>query len=349
MGWHGYFSRHNIELFIMKVVADENIPQIQHYCADLGELLLKPGRNITRDDVFDADVLLVRSTTKVDKLLLRDTPVKFVGSTVAGLDHLDIEYLNTQNIKWFAAEGCNAVAVSEYVVCVVAALQKKLLLPQKNLRAAVIGVGRIGSLVVNKLRDLGFEVLTCDPFYDLTPLADIGDVDLISIHTPLTHGGPFPTFHLIEKNFLARQKENTVLLNAGRGSVVNVADLKIYGKHLQWCLDVFENEPSIDPEIVEAATIATPHIAGHTVQAKLRGLEMVYKEMLKQNIISIEKNFKYPEKTLHVADKSDWREFALKVYDPFQTTLQFKSQTQPFDELRKEVQERYEFNYILKV
>src|SRR4029078_10186423 len=109
-----------------------------------------------------------------------------------------------------------------------------------------------------------------------TPLDEISNVDFITLHTPLTRSGEHPTFHMIEKNFLKRQKPGWVLLNTGRGSVIDFSDLRQYGKHLHWCLDVWENEPNIDLDVLNKTYLGTPHIAGHTVQSKLRAIEMIY-------------------------------------------------------------------------
>lgn len=343
----------------MKIVADENIPNIEHYFGGQGELLLKPGRLITRDDLFDADMLLVRSVTKINELLLHNTPVKFVGSTVAGLDHIDTEYLERSGIRWCAAEGCNARSVAEYVVCVIAALKQQGYLNERELRAAVIGVGQIGRLVVDHLQALGFEVLQCDPLrasteadFKSSALEDILECDLISIHTPLTHHGKFPTHHLIEKEFLKRQKPNAILLNAGRGAVINFSDLKKYGSELHWCLDVFENEPMIDLEVLERAAIATPHIAGHSVESKLRGVEMVYRAVLALGLLMASpKQFSYPEKIISFHDKKvDWREVVLKIFDPVATSSSMKKNllmgTDTFDGLRQKFVERHEFGFV---
>lgn len=343
----------------MKIVADENIPNVEHYFSDHGELLLKPGRLITRDDLFDADMLLIRSVTKVNRLLLHDTPVKFVGSTVAGLDHLDTEYLDQAGVDWYAAEGCNATSVAEYVVCAIAALQKNGYLQHEKLRAAVIGVGSVGRLVVDCLKVLGFDVLQYDPFraraeknFPATKFEAIRDCDLICIHTPLTRSGDFPTYHFIDEPFLKRQKPNSVLLNAGRGAVISSADLKQDGLHLNWCLDVFENEPVIDLSVLERAVIATPHIAGHSVQSKLRGLEMVYRAAFSRGVLSgSPKLFSYPEKELSFQHRLvDWREVVLAIFDPMVTSASMKKNllegTESFDTLRKKFVERYEFGFV---
>lgn len=198
----------------MKIVADENIPCLDYYFRNGHELILKPGRQIHQQDVVDADILLVRSVTPVTKALLQDSSVKFVGSTTTGFDHLDLDYLKANHIEWEVAKGCNATAVVEYVLSVIAALQQQERLAFSGKRAGVIGAGRIGSEVIHKLKILGFEVLACDPLraqvdpnFISTPLAEIMDVDFISLHTPLTCSGQYSTFHMIDKDFLRRQKK----------------------------------------------------------------------------------------------------------------------------------------------
>lgn len=353
----------------MKIVADENIPLVDHYFGSYGELLLKPGRLITRDDLFDADILLVRSVTRVNKLLLHDTPVKYVGSTTAGADHMDTEWLDQSGIKWGVAPGCNATAVAEYVVCVIAALQKQDLLMQSKPRAAVIGVGYVGRLVVKNLKALGFEVLECDPLradkekdFCHTAVENIQDVDFISVHTPLTKHGKFATYHLIDKEFLTRQKSGCVLLNAGRGEVVSFKDLKQYGKHLTWCLDVWEDEPHIDLEVLRLASIATPHIAGYTIESKIRGIEMIYQHAIDIGIVKSAPGMPEllsakPAKLSVIPAQSSvmpakagiqfWQDKVLSVYDPRTTSEHMKNSLltgkESFDHLRKTFPERHEF------
>ncbi len=340
----------------MKIVADENIPAIADYFGSCGELLLKPGRMITRADLLDADILLVRSITCVDEALLHDTTIKFVGSATAGADHLDKEWLDKAGICWSVATGNNAEAVAQYVVCVVAALQKQGLLVGPKLRAAVIGVGNVGCLIVDKLKALDFEVLQYDPLraenetdFVSTSWDQLDNLDLISVHTPLTLTGQYPSYHLIEKNFLMRQKPGCVLLNAGRGAVVAFDDLRQYGKHLHWCLDVWEYEPKINSEILTAALIATPHIAGYSEQAKLRGIQMMYQAAVKYGFVSALANdhgLSQVEDLL--TNKNNWQDIVLDVYDPRLTSQLMKTmllnQPEYFDHLRKNFPLRHEFS-----
>jgi erythronate-4-phosphate dehydrogenase len=344
----------------MQIVADESIPLIRDYFGVYGEVVTKPGREIKRADLLTADILLVRAVTTVNEQLLQNTKVRFVGSVTAGADHLDSEWLNQAGIVWNVASGCNAAAVAEYIVSVIAYLQKKDFLPQKKCRAGVIGVGHAGKRVADKLHALNFEVILCDPlraeqeknFYS-TPIEQLADLDLITLHVPLIRLGPYPTYHFIEKQFLERQKNNCVLINTSRGEVIHSDDFKCYGKHLIWCLDVFENEPVIDREVYQPAVIATPHIAGYSVQSKFRGIEMIYQAACQHKIIHPKsmKEIKYPTQELSLNNTDmDWRDVILKIYDPSSTTQEMKQALMEnenvFDELRKKFQKRNEFAYI---
>ncbi|HSW93158.1 MAG TPA: 4-phosphoerythronate dehydrogenase [Gammaproteobacteria bacterium] len=329
----------------MKIVADENIPLVEHYFGESGELILKSGRAIQRSDVIDADILLVRSVTRVDETLLKNTAVKFVGSATSGADHLDTVWLDQEKIRWCIAAGCNAMAVAEYVICVIAALQKMDYLRHQKIRAGVVGVGRIGSLVAEKLAYLGWEIVLCDPFRkDIlsTPFEELADLDFITFHTPLTRTGLYPTYHLVQKNFLEKQKKNCILLNAGRGDVFSFEALKQYGRDIKWCLDVWEGEPIIDQTVLENALIATPHIAGYSRQGKIRGTDMIYQQAMQQTVSEII----YPTRTFSVSTAKDWRDVVLNIFDPVVTTNAMKKNPEHFDELRKKYADRDEFGFV---
>ncbi len=339
----------------MKIVADENIPLLENYFGGASQLVLKSGRTITQADLVDADILLIRSVTKVSEQLLKNTSVKFVGSTTSGADHLDTDWLNANHIKWSVASGCNAMAVAEYVICVIAALQKMNFLMDKKIRAAVVGVGKIGQLVVEKFKLLGFDVVMCDPFRDDLPVTafnELTDFDIISFHTPLTKLGAHPTYHLVQKEFLQKQKKNCVLLNVGRGEVFSSDSLKMYGQELILSLDVFENEPYIDFEVLNQALIATPHIAGYSLQSKYRGVEMIHKAAIEQRILSNHTTnpISYPTQKISGSKAKSWRDIVLSIFNPLDTTRITKEtlieDENKFDWLRKKFAERYEFEFV---
>jgi erythronate-4-phosphate dehydrogenase len=339
----------------MRIVADQEISFVDHYFAQGGEVILKPGRTLTRGDLVEADVLIARSVTLINQSLLHGTRVRFVGSPVTGIDHIDTAWLDQHKIRWATAKGCNTQAVVEYVVCVIAALQTQRLLLGKNLRAGVVGVGNIGSRVVDILKLLGFEVVYCDPIraeneagFSSVTLDHFADLDFITLHTPLTKEGRYPTFHMIDQAFLQRQKPGCVLLNTGRGSVINFEDLKKFGRHCYWCLDVWEHEPTIDKEVLDYCLLSTPHIAGHSIQSKYRGIEMIYRAACQMDIIPQGSvvPLAYPRTEISSAGTVSWQEVVLKAFDPLHYTLQMKTSSKTFDQLRKEGKDRHEFEFI---
>jgi erythronate-4-phosphate dehydrogenase len=362
VGWLGDLSGNSDELSDMKIIADAQIPAIKEYFGGNAELILKNGRDLQAADLTDAEVLIVRSVTRVDQDLLQNSQIKFVGSVATGIDHLDTQWLSLAGITWFTAQGFNAIAVMEYVIAVIAVLQQASLLPQKKLRIGVIGVGRIGQLVVDKLQALGFDVVQCDPLraqaekdFHSMPLSELQGLDLITLHTPLTHHGAYPTYHMLGGEFLQRQQEGCVLLNTSRGQVIDFEALKKYGRHLHWCLDVWSHEPRIDIDVLRLATIATPHVAGYSAQSKLRGVKMLYAQACKQGIIepaAIPAN-PDPKKILSFGGKSvTWRDVILKIFNPAELTdvmrkaISHDESGLAFDDLRKHFNGRYEFNAV---
>lgn len=346
----------------MKIVADEEIPYIEEYFGDEGEIVRFKGRELTSSEVRDADLLFVRSVTPVNASLLNGSAVKFVGTITAGSDHLDTAYLASANIHWSNAAGFNAPPVADYVVCVVAALQRQDMLGIKG-RAAIIGVGEVGKRVAESLIHLGFDIIYCDPFrarqeadFIHTPLDDIANVDLICVHVPLTKSGDYPTYHFLSADFLMRQKPGTVLLNASRGAVINTNTLLSAGSPLTKCLDVWEHEPTPDPLLLQQALIATPHIAGYSVQSKWRGIEMIYRAVCDSGILP-DREIIPSHATRHTMEFSEratsWQEVVLGVFNPILLTALMRAQLSAaaspgvqFDELRASVNYRQEFKYV---
>ena len=267
----------------LKVVADENIAYAQHFFADMGELILLPGRTISRSDVQDADILLVRSVTPVNCELLEGSAVRFVGSCTIGTDHIDTQWLAENNIHFSYAPGCNAQAVVEYVLAALLALEVNF----SASKMGIVGCGNVGGRLLRYLQKSGVDVFGYDPFLlnsDL-PLVDfekILECDVICLHAPLTKSGEHPTYHLFNESVINALKPGTVLLNAGRGAVIdNVALLQRIENSgdLNVVLDVWENEPAINGNLLAHVAIGTPHIAGYSAEGKLRGTEMVYEAL----------------------------------------------------------------------
>ena len=269
------------------ILADENIPFARDAFGTLGKVRLKHGRQITHADLADADLLIVRSITRVDALLLAGTRVQFVGTATSGSDHVDTADLDRLGVAFHAALGCNANAVAEYMAAAWLTLAKLRGETLAGRRVGIIGVGHVGSLVAEKARALGMEPVLNDPpkaretgSSAYRPLHELLDCDIVTCHTPLTFDGPDPTYRLIGEPFFEGLKPGAWFCNAGRGEVLHEAALHgaLDGKCLDAVvLDVWDREPEIDGRLLARVDIGTPHIAGYSLEGKLNGTSMVYR------------------------------------------------------------------------
>lgn len=270
----------------MKIIADENMALVRELFGDLGELTCLPGRSISPEDVAEADVLLVRSVTRVDAALLAGSRIRFVGTATIGTDHLDLPWLSRAGIVTASAPGCNARSVVEYVVAALFDFWLRDRLDWDRRVFGVVGLGNVGARLARTLQGLGLNVVGCDPFVSHSdirqlPLDELlGEADVLSLHTPLTRGGSHPTWHLFDDRRLRALGKNTILINTGRGDVVdNAALLRVLREGLlegsDVALDVWENEPGIDAELLRTVAIGTPHIAGYSQEGKWQGSRMV--------------------------------------------------------------------------
>ena len=269
----------------MRLIVDENLPFTEAFFGKTAELIYLPGSAIKPADVKDADGLLVRSVTQVNQQLLQGSRVKFVGTATIGVDHIDEAWLNTAGISFASAPGCNATSVVDYVLASLLWLASEQGFNLKDQTIAIVGVGQVGGRLATRLTNYGCKVLLNDPpraargeegFLSLTQV--LTKADIVCFHTPLTRKGEFPSWHLIGVDELALL-EGKYLLNAGRGGVIDQQALKNQIKKKTaplLLLDVFEGEPSLDYELIKHCLLATPHIAGYSLEGKSRGTEMLY-------------------------------------------------------------------------
>lgn len=278
----------------LRIVADANIPCVEQAFGHLATIEQVRGRTIGPKDVRDADVLLVRSVTRVGPSLLEDSSVQFVGSATIGTDHVDRDYLEEAEIAFAHAPGSNADSVADYVVAALLALARQFRVSLQGQTVGVIGCGDVGSRVGRRLTALGLSVLRNDPPRVRTPADDASSSDFVSLervlqeanivtlHVPLTVSGRDATHHLVDEETLQEVSRDVWLLNTSRGPVVdNQALLRALkgGEVGAAVLDVWEDEPTPDPALVEAADIATPHIAGYAHDGKVRGTTMLYRSL----------------------------------------------------------------------
>lgn len=271
------------------IFIDENIPLLDRSLSVCGKIIKFNGRELTREELLNsrAKFLFVRSTTRVDHDLLSDTGIKFIGTATSGIDHIDNDYLSEKDIHFVSAPGANANSVAEYVVFSIL-LFKHLtgfFIPGKNL--GVVGYGNVGKIVARYAKNMGFSVFINDP-----PLADEGfsfpedmiysdlnticrECDVISNHVPLTREGEsiHPTFRLFNAERISDLKKQALFIHTSRGWVADEKPLlkRMKEKSIIAAIDVFENEPLVDPAMVRSAIISTPHIAGYSRDGKLKG------------------------------------------------------------------------------
>jgi erythronate-4-phosphate dehydrogenase len=270
----------------MKIIADENIPFVKECFSSIGDVQTFSGRKITPETVADADCLLVRSITPVNEKLLAKSNVKFVATATIGFEHVDIDCLAKRGIGFASAPGSNANSVADYLVAALLSVAKKHKITLAGKSIGVVGVGNVGGKVAKKCTALGMIVKLNDPPLarqtgesKYRPLNELFDCDFITLHTPLTREGQDKTYHLADENFFKSLKAGCVFINTCRGGVHDTATLKdaIKSKKLSAViLDVWENEPNIDCELLRMVDISTPHIAGYSLDGKIAGLIMIY-------------------------------------------------------------------------
>ncbi|RTR34238.1 4-phosphoerythronate dehydrogenase [Shewanella atlantica] len=275
----------------MKILADENMPYVEQLFGDLGTIEAVNGRTLTPQQIKDADVLLVRSVTKVDQALLSlNTGLKFVGSATIGTDHIDQNYLASKGIPFTNAPGCNATAVGEFAFIAMLELAKRFGTKLKGKVVGIVGAGNTGSAVAKCLEAYGVEVLLNDPlieaddpreFVSLEEL--IARANVISLHVPLTKDGAHKTWYLFDEQRLQSLMPDVWLLNCCRGEVIdNRALIKVKRRRpdIKLVLDVWEGEPDPMLELVPYVELATPHIAGYSLEGKARGTYMLYQKLM---------------------------------------------------------------------
>lgn len=317
------------------IVADAAIPLIDVMIGNRAHLTQVPGPQITREHLQHADALLVRTVTPVNRELLLHTPVRFVGSATAGTDHLQVADLTPAPVVC-SASGANANAVAEYVLCTIARLQLDGQLPRTGLRVGIIGVGHVGSRLHYLLEQVGITPLVNDPpraaqdpQFAQSALSTWHELDVITLHTPLTTQGAYPTQHLLDEAWLAAHgKPGCVIINTCRGEVF-AADSLRRNPARRYCFDVWEHEPDVSLACVQQACLATPHIAGYSQEAKYRASALIFHQLCEF--------FGWPTPaleallaqhlstdTLAVPEARDWQHVVTAAFDPSTLSTAFK-------------------------
>lgn len=321
-----------------KIVVDDKIPFIKGRLEPVAEVIYAAPAEITPELVKDADALLVRTRTKCNEALLGDSKVRLVATATIGMDHFDKKWLDNNGITAVNAAGCNAPGVAQYVW---SSLLRSGFDPSRH-TLGIVGFGHIGSIVADWGRKMGVKIMVCDPprkdkgmtDEDYFPMENLlKECDAVTLHTPLTGGGAYPTFHLISDKELKMMKPGAILVNASRGPVVDNAAWREYLKEgkAKGIVDVWEGEPALDKELLQLAEISTPHIAGYSLEGKERATRMVLEAIEKEFGVEIDKSgLEGPYNSPETVDPDK----ILASYDPYADTLLLRNNPNVFERLR---------------
>ena len=275
----------------MKIVIDRNMPYAREAFSTLGEVFARDGRDLTIADVRDADALFTRSTTRISAALLAGSSVRFYGSAVIGTDHIDIPYLESRQIPWVGAPGCNAESVANYVTSALLWLGAQHGFSLKGKTIGIIGCGNVGSKVLRHAKALGLKILVSDPPKQRSEVGDqksdipfvsldqlLAESDIVTCHVPLTKTGPDATFQMLDAEQFAQMKPGVIFINAARGAILSTdALLAVLGTRVAHAvIDCWEGEPTYRTDLLARVDLATPHIAGHSYEGKVNGTKIVY-------------------------------------------------------------------------
>jgi erythronate-4-phosphate dehydrogenase len=352
----------------IKIIADDKIPFLKGVLEPFTDIQYLPPLEITKDIIKNADALLVRTRTKCDINLLENSSVKFIGTATIGFDHIDKVYCESKGIKWINAPGCNSSSVKQYIASALITIASTKKIKLGEMTIGVVGVGNVGSKVDKIAKIFGMNILLNDPpreriekngeFVSLDYLVEKSDI--ITFHVPLNLDGTDKTFHLADKSFFQKFSNGKIFINTSRGEVVETNALKeaIRDKKISACvLDVWENEPLIDRELLNEVDIATPHIAGYSVEGKANGTSTCVNILNDFFNLGLKPNW-YPE---HLPSPRRAKEIMIdckgkstqevifdciiSTYDIAEDDIKLRNSVSDFERQRAEYPVRREFNY----
>jgi len=357
----------------IKIIADNKIPFLKGVLEPFSKIEYHKGSEITKEIVQDADALIIRTRTKCNEELLRNSNVKFIGTATIGIDHIDSAFCESKGIKWINAPGCNSSSVKQYIASALLSLSKLKNLELGKMTIGIVGVGNIGSKVEKIANNLGMKILLNDPpreriegskkFVSLDRL--IEDADIITFHVPLNRDGIDRTFHLADEEFFSKFEKRKIIINTSRGEVIETNALKgaiSSGKVTASVLDVWENEPKIDFDLLNMVDIATPHIAGYSADGKanctsvcVNAISNFFNIGLSENWYP--KNIPLPMDGLNVDIECQNKtlqdlicEIILSTYDIRNDDINLRKSPETFEEQRENYPVRREFhNYVVNI
>lgn len=340
----------------MKIVADIDVPFLEGVFEPYAEVVYKKGIEISREDVADADALIVRTRTRCDAALLEGSKVSMIATATIGIDHIDVDYCRDHGIEVANAAGCNAGGVMQYVFSALYGVAARKGLKIDGCNFGVIGVGHVGSKVADLAEYLGFNVLRCDPpraraegpegFCSLEYLVENSNV--ITMHVPLDE----MTRGMANADFFTMMQPGAIFINSARGEIIDEDALITASPKLgAVVIDTWCNEPDVNEELIEVADIATPHIAGYSYQGKQNGTSMAVRAVAAHFGINELKDFvpmddipDHGPVLLDLKGKNQGEITAVFQYNYpiFTDDFRFRMEPHKFERLRSEYQYRRE-------
>lgn len=343
----------------MRIVIDDKIPFIKGVLESVAEVIYLPSFLINSKNIVDVDALIIRTRTICNKELLKNSKVKFIATATIGYDHIDTQYCQENNISWVNAPGCNSESVNQYICSAIVKLSLDLNFDFTKMILGIVGVGNVGSKVLASTTKMGMNVLACDPpradretsFHSISYEQILKESDIITYHTPLIDDGLYPTKYMFNESSISYLKNTAIIINTSRGSVVSNDSLKCAlneNKIQAAVLDVWENEPDIDLELLEKVNYATPHIAGYSSDGKYKAtlmslnslLDFFNLEKFKDELIGkLEKPIAPLNRTIdltlnNMSNLEKWLKVFLTSYDISKDSVQFKSKPELFESFR---------------
>lgn len=332
---------------ILRLIVEKNIPYVKGVLEPYAEVRYLAPEEFTPEAVSNCDGMIIRTRTYCNADLLDASAVKFIATATIGTDHIDLPYCASRNIEVANAPGCNAPAVAQYVF---ASLLQVINRPLQSYTIGIVGVGHVGSIVERWSRALGMRVLLCDPlrqeaeggdcWCDLDTIAERADI--VTFHTPLTKAGAHPTYHLANEAFFAKCKRAPIIINSARGPITDTEAMlsaRREGVVGGLIIDCWEGEPVINADLLALADVATPHIAGYSIEGKIRASQAAVNALTRHfNLPSLSVTAPEPPQAARAADLKGIR----STFDPMPLSVQLKKTPNEFEHIRNTYALRHE-------
>lgn len=356
---------------MIRVIADDKIPFLKGVLERFADIEYLPGKEINNKVLLNADALLIRTRTKCTEDLLKGTAVRFIGTATIGFDHIDSQYCEKEKIFWTNAPGCNSSSVQQYIAAALLRMSSEFRFALKGRTLGIIGAGHVGSKVEKFARLMGMNVLVNDPprarkegeenFVKLGTI--LYESDIVTLHVPLNIVGEDRTWHLFNEKTFKKVRKGTWFINTSRGEVADTGALKQIldtGKLAGSILDVWENEPDIDLDLMSKTFLATPHIAGYSADGKANGTSIVVNSLCRFFNLPLKDWYpdnipppSHPIAEINCTGKSDEeivREAVFSTYNIDEDNIKLRFSPSDFEKQRGDYPPRREFTaYTIKL